>query len=51
MNSMLGSVFFVVYAIGRLINGTLSERFSARNMIAGGLLLGALAFYRRKMSI
>lgn len=40
---LLGSVFFVVYALGRLINGTLSERFPARNMIAGGLLLGALA--------
>ena len=40
---LLGSVFFVVYAVGRLINGTLSERFPARNMIAGGLLLGALA--------
>lgn len=40
---LLGSVFFVVYAVGRLINGALSERFPARNMIAGGLLLGALA--------
>lgn len=40
---LLGSVFFVVYAVGRLINGTLSERFPARNMIAGGLLLGAMA--------
>ena len=40
---VLGSVFFVVYAVGRLINGALSEHFPARNMIAGGLLLGALA--------
>ena len=40
---LLGSVFFVVYAVGRLINGALSERFPARNMIAGGLLLGAMA--------
>lgn len=40
---LLGSVFFVVYSVGRLINGTLSERFPARNMIAAGLLLGALA--------
>ena len=40
---LLGSVFFVVYAAGRLINGTLSERFPARNMIAAELLLGAFA--------
>lgn len=40
---VLGSVFFVVYAVGRLINGVLSEYFPARNMIACGLLLGALA--------
>ena len=40
---LLGSVFFVVYALGRLVNGVLSEHFHARNMIAAGLLLGAAA--------
>lgn len=40
---LLGSAFFAVYACGRLINGILSERFPARNMIAIGLLMGAAA--------
>lgn len=40
---VLGSAFFAVYACGRLINGILSERFPARNMIAIGLLIGAAA--------
>lgn len=40
---MLGSVFFVIYAVGRLLNGVLSERVSPRTLIVTGLGLSALA--------
>lgn len=40
---LLGSVFSVVYAIGRMLNGIISDRVAPRYMIASGLLLGGVA--------
>ena len=40
---LMGSVFSVIYACGRLINGALSDRLSPRKMICGGLVLMAAA--------
>lgn len=40
---MIGSVFFVVYALGRIINGFLGDRTAPWIMICSGLLLAALS--------
>lgn len=40
---MLGSVFSVVYAIGRLINGGISDKLPPWIMISGGLIISALS--------
>ena len=40
---LLGSIFSVVYAVGRLINGARCDRVPPVRMIAGGLLLAAAA--------
>jgi len=39
---MIGSAFFVVYALGRIINGYIGDRTAPWIMIAGGLLLGGI---------
>ena len=41
----LSSVFFVCYAIGQLVNGTIGNYVKSRYMICGGLLLAAAANY------
>lgn len=40
---ILGSAFSVVYAVGRLINGTLSDRVRPSTMIFSGLLITGLS--------
>lgn len=39
---MIGSAFFVVYALGRIINGYIGDKTAPWIMIAGGLLLGGI---------
>ena len=48
----LGGAFLVVYALGRLFNGWLSDRLPPRTMICAGLLLSGAAnrAYRHKES-
>ena len=41
----LSSVFFICYAIGQLINGTIGNYVKAKYMICGGLVLAACANY------
>ena len=41
----LSSVFFICYAIGQLVNGTIGNYVKGRYMICGGLLLAACANY------
>ena len=41
----LSSTFFITYAIGQLINGTIGDRIKGNYMICGGLLLAGLASY------
>ena len=41
----LSSVFFISYAFGQLINGTVGNYIKAKYMICGGLLLAACANY------
>lgn len=44
---MISSIYFLMYAIGQLINGRLGDKFRARTMVGIGLLvsgLSALAF-------
>ncbi|MBQ9736326.1 MAG: MFS transporter [Clostridia bacterium] len=38
----LGSVYYMFYAIGQLLNGVLGDRIKARNMISLGLLLAGI---------
>ena len=40
---ILGGAFLVVYALGRLFNGWLSDRLPPRTMICAGLLLSGAA--------
>jgi OPA family glycerol-3-phosphate transporter-like MFS transporter len=40
---LIGSLFFWVYGIGQLVNGTLGDRFSSRIFIAVGLGVAGLA--------
>ena len=40
---MIGSVFFVVYAIGRIINGYIGDKTSPWIMISTGLLLAGIS--------
>lgn len=40
---MIGSVFFVVYALGRIINGIIGDRTSPWIMISSGLVLAGLS--------
>ena len=40
---VMGSVFFFVYAVGRIINGIIGDRVPARFMIALGLSVSAVA--------
>ena len=40
----LSSVYFVVYAIGQLINGAIGDRIRAKYMIAFGLALSSIGF-------
>lgn len=39
---MIGSMFFVVYALGRVVNGIIGDRTSPWIMISTGLLLGGV---------
>ena len=39
----LSSVFFIVYAIGQLINGFIGDRIKAHYMVCGGLIFAAVA--------
>ncbi len=41
--SALSSVFFIVYAVGQLINGMLGDRMKERYMVASGLILAGMA--------
>lgn len=41
----LSSVFFISYAIGQLVNGTIGNYIKSKYMICGGLLLAACANY------
>ncbi|MCX6913639.1 MAG: MFS transporter [Verrucomicrobia bacterium] len=36
------SVYFVFYAVGQIINGTLGERFGARRMMTGALVIASI---------
>ena len=38
----LSSVYFILYAIGQLINGAIGDKIKARYMISGGLLLSGI---------
>ena len=38
----LSSLYFIVYAIGQLINGTIGDKVKAKYMIAFGLILGSI---------
>ena len=40
---VMGSVFFFVYAVGRIVNGMIGDRLPARFMIALGLSVSAMA--------
>ena len=40
---MIGSIFFVVYALGRIINGIIGDRTSPWIMISSGLVLAGLS--------
>ena len=40
---VMGSVFFFVYAVGRIVNGIIGDRLPARFMIALGLSVSAVA--------
>ncbi len=40
---MIGSAFFVVYALGRIINGYIGDRTAPWIMICAGLLLGGIS--------
>ena len=39
------SIFFTVYAIGQLINGTIGDRIKARYMISFGMMLASIGFF------
>lgn len=39
---MLGSTFFLVYALGRVINGSIGDRFAPKPFLVTGLALSAL---------
>ncbi len=39
----LSSTFFIVYAVGQLINGFIGDRIKAHYMVCGGLVFAALA--------
>lgn len=41
----LSSVFFIVYAIGQLINGAIGDRIKAKYMISLGLIFASLGFF------
>lgn len=40
----LSSVYFIVYAIGQLINGAIGDKIKAKYMISFGLILASLGF-------
>ena len=40
--AVLSSAFFLVYAMGQLINGILGDRIREKYMISGGLLLAGI---------
>ena len=39
----LSSAFFIVYAVGQLINGFIGDRIKAHYMVCGGLVFAAVA--------
>ena len=42
---MLGSIYFICYAIGQLINGYIGDKIKAKYMISFGLLLASSGFW------
>lgn len=41
----LSSVYFIVYAIGQLINGAIGDKIKAKYMISFGLILASIGFW------